>query len=763
MKNLVIIVIILSSITAPGQLKFETTSDVGRVSSFVYHPVTPNRLFALSYLNHVVVSDDNGATWRIFYGLPKASTILRDLKLAPGSNALSFVAESSLDESIDGLYIIDLTSAEVIKHYIAPNYAFEPTIASYDIFDAGFNNVLLHTRFLPNTTEVYRTSDGGAAWSRIYSSERNNEVSINKVKFHPEIVSTIFMTRGHSPTEVDGGLFTSTDSGVTWNKTLTGEVLGPIAFNPDNSNEIFLGTAMIDFAGVERLYKSSDGGSNWEVIPIDWAPGILDDIVSIHYDPNNTQHIWVLEENEIAISKDGGNTWAKTVYSFDVEVPIYYHGMSMAFDPFDENRVVIESDLYSRFSDDYGATLQLLRTPFFNVTNVDHVKYSSGQHLYYGSMGAYFHKDLSEDVTLNYQVQSPTAYDLVPFTVMGDATNEGRVFIFQKGNMFNMSELFYSDDFGVTVMSIMSDYVADLQKVVKDPVAPNIYWVAIRVNNYSGRLYKVDLNNPLAPAYTEVAVDDEGVIVGISVSASTHDIIVAKGIKIFKSTDDGATWSETVSGLEQLDVSSDLIWDMSVSTFDENKIVVATTNGLFASMDRGAEWDQIFNEFNTYKVAFSPVNRDIIVTARAPLSQLAYSMDLGVTWETVSPTELGNLTVNNIDLSFSTDGAMTAYFATSDLGVASYTINDLILGVSERDLMNVNLYPNPTSGKLVIDSEVLVGEVTRVEIYTLQGVKVADAKLHDNVVDVSNLPRGTYVAKVRTSRSERVVKRFVKY
>ena len=57
--------------------------------------------------------------------------------------------------------------------------------------------------------------------------------------------------------------------------------------------------------------------------------------------------------------------------------------------------------------------------------------------------------------------------------------------------------------------------------------------------------------------------------------------------------------------------------------------------------------------------------------------------------------------------------------------------------------MKFNLYPNPTSDILNIDSE---NELKSVEIYSLQGQKVMSSK--NNVINISDLASGLYLVQV---------------
>ena len=96
-------------------------------------------------------------------------------------------------------------------------------------------------------------------------------------------------------------------------------------------------------------------------------------------------------------------------------------------------------------------------------------------------------------------------------------------------------------------------------------------------------------------------------------------------------------------------------------------------------------------------------------------------------------------------------------FALTSDGVDYIRINNLAVG--EQSLLNVKLYPNPTSGQLSIEAE----EMTTVSVYDLVGQCVMQMTAKDGQadLDMSQLQNGIYLVKVSTangSAMQRVVK-----
>ncbi|MBQ5688611.1 MAG: T9SS type A sorting domain-containing protein, partial [Bacteroidales bacterium] len=70
-----------------------------------------------------------------------------------------------------------------------------------------------------------------------------------------------------------------------------------------------------------------------------------------------------------------------------------------------------------------------------------------------------------------------------------------------------------------------------------------------------------------------------------------------------------------------------------------------------------------------------------------------------------------------------------------------------------------NIYPNPVSDGLVIETEANIEAVT---IYTVTGgVVYSEVDYNNNTIDVSDFANGVYIMKVRTENGE-AVQRFIK-
>ena len=121
------------------------------------------------------------------------------------------------------------------------------------------------------------------------------------------------------------GVYKSNDGGKSWKNVglKNSEHIGMIAVNPDNSNEVYVAAygPLWSSGGDRGIYKTSDGGNKWKkVLDVSEHTGFNE----IHIDPRNPKvlyatahqrrrHVWTYlsggPESAIYKSTDGGSNW----------------------------------------------------------------------------------------------------------------------------------------------------------------------------------------------------------------------------------------------------------------------------------------------------------------------------------------------------------------------------------------------------------------------------------------------------------------------
>ncbi len=205
--------------------------------------------------------------------------------------------------------------------------------------------------FGPNSERgVYRSTDGGATWTKTLSkNDDTGAIDLCWDAANPTVVyAALWQTRRppwsvYAPTNGPGsGLYKSTDSGVTWNQ-ITGhgfpsEGLGRIgiAIPPgQNGNRIY---AVVD-AHDGGIYRSDDAGQNWRRVSADrrvWQRGWY--FGGITADPRNPDVVYVMD-TAMYRSTDGGEHFEpiKAAPGGDD-----YHSLWIA--PDDPQRMILGSD-----------------------------------------------------------------------------------------------------------------------------------------------------------------------------------------------------------------------------------------------------------------------------------------------------------------------------------------------------------------------------------------------------------------------------------
>ncbi|MCP4047460.1 MAG: glycosyl hydrolase, partial [Gammaproteobacteria bacterium] len=176
---------------------------------------------------------------------------------------------------------------------------------------------------------VWKTTNAGISWTPIFDSQAS--YSIADVSLDPNNPDVVWVGTGEN---VSGrhvgwgdGVYKSTDAGKNWTNMglKKSEHIGKILIDPRDSNTVYVASeGPLWSAGGDRgLYKSIDGGGNWNLIlEVDQNTGITD----IEFHPTNPdviyaaayerrRHVWGLlaggPNGGIYKSSDAGGKWAR--------------------------------------------------------------------------------------------------------------------------------------------------------------------------------------------------------------------------------------------------------------------------------------------------------------------------------------------------------------------------------------------------------------------------------------------------------------------
>ena len=171
---------------------------------------------------------------------------------------------------------------------------------------------------------IYKTMDGGKTWEKIlYVDENTGAADLSLDKNNPDVLYAAMWDHRRNPDFfVSGGkgsgLYKTTDGGKTWKKIHSGFPSGDLGrmaveVAPSNSDIVYA-TVECKEKKAEGLYRSEDGGANWEQVSNDFNSTVRPFYFSrIIIDPKDENTIYKCGLN-FTVSKTGGKTW-RTVFS----------------------------------------------------------------------------------------------------------------------------------------------------------------------------------------------------------------------------------------------------------------------------------------------------------------------------------------------------------------------------------------------------------------------------------------------------------------
>ncbi len=751
---------VLFSGNANAQTEVLSNNEFGRIFDLTYSLKEQNTVYAITITSHIVVSKDNGNTWQVFYALPESGGGISISKLNISKDG-TFLSFTTIQNGVGTLHILDIATRTISKTYSLPNQDEVPYFSAYNFFGSDQNTLIASSQFpfgFGTANRVYTTTDGGESWKEVYYSPDNNNIITSYVAFGPADKNKIYIANGNGSEGVYGGIKISTDGGDNFTDKLAGSVLSTLEFNPNNPNDIYAGTGISFGQAPEKLYHSSDSGVTWEDKNITFGTnGILNDIVDIQFDPNDTNHVIVLEEDEIISTKDGGNTWQSVEYPYD-NTDSYYYGIKASFNPFKAGELFITANYKPLFSSDNGTTLTQVQTPFYSSTGgIGFYENATAKHLYYNVQNGLVHRNLSDN--------SETAHNIRPLNIVSqnagpvyipDSKKEGRIYTFN--GSLSGSSLSVSDDFGANYSQILSTFTSQLTGIVTDPQVTNQVWTTF-ANWGQGELNKINFNDMNNIIVTNIPLPSQNTVYKILHPNNISDeFFILIGSEVYKTTDGGNAWTPVTIGD---DVTFDTaIFDIVQNPKNLNQLALGTSSGVFVSNDKGLTWNLV-SQFVANKVAYSDVNSGVLVaatyTSQNDIFNIHYSVDNGTNWKTMPRADLLETESGSVAIDFS-DKKAYIYIASTDLGLLGYNLNLEILANGEvsTEKASVLVYPNPTVDVVHIDSKNLKSAT----LYDMNGKKLLESNKTE--ISVSHLPKGVYVLRIVTSDNSIVSKKIIK-
>ncbi len=223
---------------------------------------------------------------------------------------------------------------------------------------------------------IWKTEDAGKTWSRA-GLEKSRHVP--RIVTHPDDYNTVYaavLGNIYKPTE-NRGVYKSTDGGKNWEKILfSNEQAGAVdlIMDPNNPRILYASTWNVQrtpyslSSGGEgsALWKSTDSGESWKEISKNKGfPKDTLGIIGVTVSPVNSDRVWAIVENKenggVYRSEDGGETWDHINDNRNLRQRAWYYTRIYA-DSKDEDVVYVLNVNYHK-STDGGKTFSSDRAP----------------------------------------------------------------------------------------------------------------------------------------------------------------------------------------------------------------------------------------------------------------------------------------------------------------------------------------------------------------------------------------------------------------
>ena len=544
---------------------------------------------------------------------------------------------------------------------------------------------------------LYKSTDGGNNWKKIglENSERIANIIVNPKNSNEIFVAVLGALWSDSN---ERGVYKSSDGGVTWENILyLNESTGcaDLAMDPNNPNILYASmwefrrTGWSFYSGGDNsaLYKSTDGGKNWEKIHNGFPEGKLGRLAIgiAKSNPNTLYTVIESEKNEdkgLYRSVDGGKNWKQMNNDFGITVRPFYFSR-IVVDPKDEN-VIVKAGLYGSISKDGGETFENLGSMHpdihdmvFDINNSD-IMYVGTDGGVYRTWNKGVTMEIVENLPLS-QFYHVSVDNEEPYNIYGGLQDNGSWY----GPSFSSG--------GISAKDWKPVGQGDGFRVLRHPTKNIIYSEMQGAEN----VWRYDVDNNLVKTIQPLAVKGYEDYrfnwnAPIETSKNNADRLYIGSQYVHRSDDMGDTWEI---------ISPDL------TTNDATKQNQEDSGGL--SMDNsGAE-----NHTTIFTITESPLNKNII-WAGTDDGNIQVTKNGGKSWKNVIKNVSGvpkNTWVYHIEASVHdentayvvfdghTSGDMKAYaFKTTDLGKTWTNIipNDDVTGFArniQEDYVNKDL------------------------------------------------------------------------
>lgn len=694
--------------TTDGGLTWNPTTacGLGAVKKVVFKDEL-NGLVLGNTNGHIARTTDGGNSWTIVQN--QTDFILNNISVSPDGKYFSCGQSGRIKRSSDnGSTWLQVQSG--LLHHRLNQMCFLNDSTILAVGDAGL---------------LVKSTDRGSSWTSIDAGTTQNLLSICKTP------DNTFYIVGTNNT-----LLKSTNSGMNWTTSNTG-----FTSNTDKFGEVFFINNTTGFAGVDKLYKTTNSGSSWQQV--------LQPTFTPIYRMSNpgSDSLFVRTYGKIYRSTDAGNNWtevANTLNQWHSGIDFINSDIGASCKNYD---VIVTNDGGNTWQEKYisGSPGRIsdikMKTPtemtavgwdgtIVNTenggTSWDLVSSNTNYHLYVlkygpdgtgyilGDEGLVLRRANVQTYTLQFQITNTTGNPLPDASVtLNGVTYPAGLYVIEGllPGVYNWS----ISCAGYCTQSGLTNVTEDTQEAI---VMGNCYEALITVQNiYDGFVSGAEVTVEGQTQYTSGV----GVVV-FSVNEGANDLTIEK------------------VGYETYDVVVTITSDSSLvivlaADIDPPVAMPATgiTHELFTAnwtVPAGADSLLLFVSDDDFVTHIPGYNGKVLVGS--------------------------NIVINGLDAD-----KIYAYRlkAKNEFGLSSYsnTIECTTHPVSNKELTGLNqnlIYPNPATDRIFINAKNLIG-IRKILIYNMEGKSVCEMELNgkDNELiemDAAFLNPGPYIVQLLT-------------
>ena len=712
----------------------------GRINVIRFDPVTPSTFYIGGAGGGIWKTSDNGSSWTPL-GDQLPVTSIADIAIDPLNTNIIYAAtgdgygyEATWQSDSDfwgGVY-----AAGIFKS-IHGGSSWEPTGLSFQQ-----DNLEIIQRMLIHPTNpdillaatrngIYRTTDAGDTWTLVQNTHCY-DMAFNTA--NPDYI----YAAGNKD------ILLSTDAGATWSvlaDNLGGSGRISIETTPANSNVIY---AL--FEKNSKLFKSSDGGLNWETedSPPAGFYGYYDMVMALSpFDEN----LLITGGYSIARSQNGGQNW-QIISDATFTASDYVHpdNHALEFDPLDAGKmysgndggIFRSSNLGSTWSDLSNglsiAQIYRLSSSVMNPSLITSGWQDNGCNLWNGSnWKQIFYADGMETI-IDY-----TNPDIIYMEYQGGALEKST----DGGNNWS----YISPSYGTW----LTPYVMDPENhLVLYYGGSSVYKTTNGGNSWSdiGDLFSGDYCYALAVA-----------------PSNTNYVYAASLDKIFVTTTGSGPWTNITAGLPNTEAGINYI---AVSNTDPLSVWVVFSgysdgNKVFHSADGGNSWDNVSGSLPN-------VPANTIVYHNDSPDGVYIGTDIGVFYKdnTLSDwmfynTGLPNVMVHELEINYNSNKLLAATYGrglwqsdlyytvqyANDIGAVSVDqpVNDVCYSIIDA-VINVKNYGSNPINSFDVDYSVDSGPP---DTYTWNGSLASLATVSISLPSITGISAGNHIFHVSTS------------